>query len=672
MFGMHDTTTAAPRRRVRPLHRVLQAALVLIGLLLLGYVILYVTKGRFLKGPFTRIASSYAGRPVSVGGDFQLYFNPHIKFLAEDLRIANPAWAKDGALFSAGLIDSELNVLPLLTGQQHFRFVTIADGVAGLERDAAGRVTWDFGRGGDITIPAIDRAAITGTRLHYIDDLRKADVRIRIGDVAAAAANGRNRVAGPLTFTGDGKAMGAPFTLRGALTTPDTTITGGRTGLDLHVGVADSRIDVSGTLPGATRLEGSDLKVSVAGRNLQTPFKLIGVVVPATRPYRLAADLTKNGPEFRFTRMTGRIGDSDIGGRLTIARRGERIRLDGALASKTLDILDVGPLLGYSPAALDAKGGKGAITVEGGHPRILPDAPLAVDGLDAFDAKIQYGAAHVRTGNAPIDHFYVDVDLDHKLLRLAPLAFDLGGGRLAAAVLLNARVHPVVTDYDIQLSQVPLGTLLTSFDVANSGATASVRGRVQLRGVGDSVRKSLGSSTGRIALVFPTGTLWIRNVELAKLDVQNFLTAFIGKKLKKPSEIRCGLVAFTVTNGTAVADPIFFDTKRSIFRGKGGFDFKDESLHLSFEGDSKEFSLFSGQSPIGIGGYFAAPAINPISGELIARTLGAVALGVVATPLAAILTFVDLGEQKNTDCTPVLAAKRGAAVAAADKAAEKR
>src|SRR6478672_11038092 len=66
----------------------------IIGLILLAWTILYVTKGRFLKHTFEKYASRSAQRDVRVAGDFQLYFNPiDIKFLAEGLTITNPKWA---------------------------------------------------------------------------------------------------------------------------------------------------------------------------------------------------------------------------------------------------------------------------------------------------------------------------------------------------------------------------------------------------------------------------------------------------------------------------------------------------------------------------------------------------------------------------------------------------
>ena len=648
-------------RRRRGWHIAGYTLLGLVVLLVAAYVYQYVTRGRFWRNTFLHYATKTVGREVRIGGDFQLYLHPNIRFVAEKMTIANPAWAKDKALFDAGRIETDISLWKLIFGTQHVNFLDLTNASIGLEARADGANTWTFAGNKPFKVPAIDTTSITGTRLHFIDALRRADIKLQFGDLAAT----NKHVAGRLTFTGSGSAMGAPFTLRGNLGTPNDAIIGGRTTLVLHAGVADSTIDVSGTLPAPTVIEGADLRIAVKGRNLQTPFKLLGVAVPATRPYALAANLTKTGSTFDFDRLTGRFGGSDIAGELKISRPdGKRLRMDGDLHTRVLSILDVGPFIGYSPAKLEAQGGKAAVTMEGGHPRVLPDAPLAAEGLKPYDANIRYTADKVATGTADIRHLKVDFGLDHSLLTLHPLAFDLAGGRLTSDIAINARVVPVATDYDIRLSQVPLNKLLTQFKVDDSGTTATLRGRVQLHGLGDTVRKSLGTSSGRIAVVFPKGTLWIRNIELVKLDVQNFLTYFIGKKLKKPREINCGLVAFTVKNGVAEADPVFFDTNKANIIGKGHFSFADESLALSIRGDSKEFSIFSGQSPIGINGWFAAPKVNPISKQLITRAGVGVGLGLLFPPAAA-LAFIDIGDAKNSNCAPIVAAKTGAAVARA-------
>src|SRR3712207_1715021 len=76
----------------------------LIGLLVLAWAVLFITKGRFLKPHFERYMSEQTLRRVNVAGDFQLYLNPlDIKFRAEGLTISNPAWASRKNFFEAKL-----------------------------------------------------------------------------------------------------------------------------------------------------------------------------------------------------------------------------------------------------------------------------------------------------------------------------------------------------------------------------------------------------------------------------------------------------------------------------------------------------------------------------------------------------------------------------------------
>jgi hypothetical protein len=154
----------------------------------------------------------------------------------------------------------------------------------------------------------------------------------------------------------------------------------------------------------------------------------------------------------------------------------------------------------------------------------------------------------------------------------------------------------------------------------------------------------------------PGGTLWTRNVQLAELDLGTFVQKMFEEKLKKPVQVNCGLIAFTVRDGVAAADPILIDTSKNVIAGRGGFSFKTEAVDLAFRADGKKFSLFSGQSPVGIGGYFASPRLDVISPQLLSRAGAGLGLALLATPPAAVLAFVDVGNAKSAACGPILAA----------------
>jgi len=651
-----QTASARPARALgTPLASTIAVVTTLLGLLVLAWMILFVTKGRFLKHPFERIVAAQTHRQVKVAGDFQLYLNPfNVKFVAEGLTISNPEWAGAGNFFSARRIDSRISTWSLVTGRRRINWLGLEDSHVDLQWDKAGkRNTWTFSeeKGEPLELPIIRRAIVQGTLIRYIDPRMRIETAIRVHTVEAKDT----QFASAIRFDGNGTARGTRFTLSGALLTPNATIAGGRNRLQLHAEGVRTLVDVTGTLPGATEIEGADLHVDVRGRNLADIFALAGVAVPDTRTYRLTSALTKRDDEWRFTGLKGRFGDSDLSGKFTAAIREPRLMLTAELYTNVLDIIDAGPFIGYNPDKLAAQGSAGTVTTVAGTPRLLPDAPLRVEALKNFDARVDWSVRTVRADNLPVSNIKLGLDLNDRLLKLSPLNFSLARGTVSSDIVINARKDPVFTDYDIRLSPTPMGVLLAGFGVEESGTTGTLKARIQMTGTGNSVRDSLASSNGRIAVILPKGAFWTRNVQLSELDIGLFIQKMFEKKLKEPVQINCGLIGFTVRNGIAAADPILIDTQKNVMLGRGGFSFRNESVDLAFRADSKKFSLFAGQSPVGIDGYFAKPGIDVISPELLARAGGGLGLGLVASPLASVIAFVDFGDAKAADCGPVLA-----------------
>jgi uncharacterized protein involved in outer membrane biogenesis len=651
------------QQRPRAVRIALRAVAIVLLVLFALWLVLFITKGRFLKAPFESVASSMLEREVEVGGDFNLYFAPfNIKFMAERMRVSNPEWAVSDDFFSAGLIDTRISTLPLILGRQQVRWIDLQDSRIALEWDAQGeRNSWTFGDPDappePFELPEIRRGTITGTQLDYRDPKLQLFANIGIDTVKAQDT----AFDSDIRFSGEGTMHDRPFTVSGSLLSPNETIAGGRNRLALRAEGSQTWLELSGTLPGATQLEGADLRLGVRGFNIQRLFDFLGIAVPATRAYRLQSDLTKERGEWLFTGLKGVFGDSDIAGSLRIAMPGERLKLIADLSTNTLDILDAGPFFGYDPQRLDSMGGSAAIEQVNGRPRVLPDATLRIDAVSRFDAEVRYRIARVRAESFPLSDIDLTLDLDRSLLKLAPVTATLAGGQLTADITLNAREPVVQTDYDLRLAPTPMGRLLARFGVEESGTSGTLSARVQMSGRGDSVRQSLASANGRMAIIMPAGTLTTGNVQLAEIDIGTFVQKMFEDELKEPVEINCGLIAFTVRDGVAAADPILIDTKKNVILGRGGFSFKNEALDLAVRADAKTFSLFSGQSPVGVGGWFAQPAIDPISGELAGRAGVALGLAAVATPVAGLLAFVDPGNAKAAACGPVLSGARASA-----------
>ncbi|MBW4330630.1 AsmA family protein [Stakelama sp. CBK3Z-3] len=649
-----------PPRWPKPARIALRIVYGVIIAIFLVWLILFITKGRFLKRPFESITSGLSQRQVRVDGDFQLYFNPiNITFRAEGLHVRNPDWATKRDFFYADRIDADIATFSFLFGHRRVNTLALDNGSVDLEWDQARtHNSWTFGdskkKGEPLDLPVVTRARFAGTTLRYRDPQSQLSADIAFDTVNTNDTHFNEAI----RLRGTGRARGTAFTLVGALLSPNETVSGGRNRLALNIRSADSRADITGTLPGATQIDGADLHADVRGGNLANLFAVAGVAIPDTRSYHLTSAVTKAGDEWRLTGLKGTFGDSDISGKLTVRLGQPRLKLIGDLSTDKLDIVDVGPFIGYDPNKLATKGASGAVTQVSGHPRVLPDAQLRIDALKNFDADVKYRVRTIRAPNLPVSNVDLALTLDNRLLKLSPLTFDMARGHVSSDIAIDARKNPVLTDYDIRLSPTPMGVLLAGWGVEQSGTSGVLKARIKMTGRGNSVHDSLSHADGRIAIIMPKGTFWARNAQLAEIDIGTFVQKMFENKLKEPVHINCGLIGFTVRNGVAAADPILIDTSKNVMIGRGGFSFRNEAMDLAFRADSKKVSLFSGQSPVGIGGYFAKPSIDPISGDLLARAGSAVGLGLVATPLASVLSFVDIGDAKSAACGPVLAGAR--------------
>ncbi|KQN08504.1 AsmA family protein [Sphingomonas sp. Leaf28] len=643
-----------PARRKR---RILRNILIgIVAVFAAIWLVLYITKGRFLKHPFERIVGSMTHRTVTVGGDFQLYFAPfRIKFYAERFTLSNPDWASRPNLFKADKLDTRIAPLSLLFGKRRLYWLDLVNGAVDLEWNAAHTAnTWTFSEkkgGKPLEFPRIDVATVTGTTVRYLDPRMRVLANLDVADIRSVDAT----IGRAVGLKGTGRLRETPFTVTAQLLSPDATANRGQNKLVARMRAAGNVIDVAGTLPSIADIENVPLAVTARGANLSTLLGVIDVAIPNTRTYRLRGQLVKQGDEYRFTRITGIAGKTDLAGTLTITN-GERIHLDSVLATKSLDIVDAAPFIGYNPDIVESKGAVAAAAATGaGAQRLLPNANLPIETMQIFDADLKWTIGVVRSKNIPISNVDLTLDLERGRLALSPLTFAMARGNVASDVVFDTRSRPSAVSYDIRLAPTPLGRLLKGYGLAEAGTTGTIKGRIELKGRGDSIHESLASSRGRIAFVMPSGALSVRNVQLAELDIGTFAQRMFQGKLKEPVQVNCGLIGFTVRGGVAAADPILIDTRKNVIVGRGGFSFRNEAVDLAFRADSKKFSLFAGQSPVGVGGMFAAPQLNVISKDLLARVGTGLGLALVATPVAGILAFVDVGDAKSTACGPVLA-----------------
>ena len=112
------------------------------------------------------------------------------------------------------------------------------------------------------------------------------------------------------------------------------------------------------------------------------------------------------------------------------------------------------------------------------------------------------------------------------------------------------------------------------------------------------------------------------------------------------------------------ARTLVFDTGVINVTGKGSVDLRNEGVNVELLGHPKKLTFFRLRAPITVSGPLKSPSVGIKSGGIPAQVGIAAVLGAVATPLAAILPFVDPGLAKNANCaalenmTPVASPRR--------------
>jgi uncharacterized protein involved in outer membrane biogenesis len=401
------------------------------------------------------------------------------------------------------------------------------------------------------------------------------------------------------------------------------------------------------------------MDVTARGPDLDQLYDLTGVALPNTPPYRLRGRLSRDAHLWRIDGLGGRVGSSDLSGRIAARTGGPRPVLDADLVTRSLDFADLGALFGGA-----ARAGKVASPAQvaaaralQSRQRLLPDATLNVSRIRAVDADVAYRALSIRNAPAPLRSGQAHVKLNDGLLRADPVDFELPQGRIAGSIQLDARNARPVTQLDLRLSNARLEHLVP---VRAGGAIpfdGALVGRAKLRATGDSVHRAFANADGDVSFVVPHGEIRRAFAELMGVDVVKGLGLLMSKD-QKTTPIRCGVAHFSAANGVFSADQLVFDTGPVLVTGSGAITMGDERLDLKVQGHPKKFQILRVKLPVIARGTLLKPRLGVQPAPALAQGGAAAALGAFLTPIAALLPFVDPGLAKDADCAALLADAR--------------
>lgn len=631
----------------------------LLGVLLLMFICAGLMDWNLARGVVSRMASRHLHRDVRIDGPLRVHlFSSEPSVSIDNLSVANPDWAGGGSMVELRHLQFAVQLSQLLLGHLVLRTLELDQPKVSLLRDAKQRANWDFGNAGaqqtqqPARLPPIRHFALRGGSLDISDAARRLTFK---GTVAAHQGGGRE-ASEPFRLEGQGTLNTEPFKLSfegGALLDIE---------LDrpyqfqMKVDAGPSNASISGSIAKPFDLGELDADIEVQGQNLANLYYLTGLPLPLTAPYRVTAHMHRSGMHFALGEIAGKVGGSDVHGQanLDFSVNG-RATVKATLASGSLNLADLGIALGAGvPQQPDTAAAPqvAAPNSEPISPLLLPTFKFKFNQFAKMDAAVNFRADSVQTEKVPIEAVTINLKLDHGAMVIKPLEFDLPLGRLAGEVDLDARSSPPLAAIDLRLTDVRLDQF-KSKTATQAPLSGVLQSHAHLEGRGNSVHDIAADSSGTIAAVIPQGEIRQSFAELTGIDVLSGLGLLLSGD-QKNAAIRCAVAEFQVKDGDARAERLTIDTQPVLITGDGHISLSDEQLDLNVAGKPKQLRLARLRAPINVRGTLRHPSIGISAPGLIKQGGVAAAAGVLLTPVAALVAFIDPGLAKDQNCAALL------------------
>lgn len=625
------------------------AALMLILLVILIGVLF---DWNWLRSPLAGYVSDKLGRNFAIHGDLHVELSPLVLVQADDVVLDNASWADAEPLAQASRIALRIDARELFSRRFVLSDILLVRPRLSLERSAQGEANWEFpalpvGTGPP---PAIGSLTIEAGVVRYRDPAVDTDVML---SVASASADSD---APAIRFAGEGRLRKQPFAVvgRGAplLSLRDTTKP---YRLEVQASAGDTRASFAGSFV-PLQLRDIDGELKLRGADLSKLYPIIPLPLPWTPPYQLSGHLLHDNAKWTFREFSGRVGSSDLNGELTLDKSRQRPLIVAAVTSHRLNYKDLGGFVGIPPGSqpqlTNTPQQKQAADQRAASGKVLSDKPYDLERLRAVDARVRFTGVRIIAADLPFDNLSADLDLEQGELKLQPLKFGIAGGSVVSNIRLDARQQAIKTTAQVSARNLDLARIVPQLKPPK-GEAGTFSGRAQLSSSGNSVAQILASMDGEIAMIMSGGQASTLTLFLTNLDLAHAAQLLL--RGDDNSAIRCVVTDFTAKQGVMVANNLVADTSAVSIQGEGSVNMREERYDLVLKAKSKQASPLALRGPIVVKGSFKHPQVRPATGPVAARAGAAVALGVLATPLAAIAPLIDLGGGKDSDCQALIA-----------------
>jgi uncharacterized protein involved in outer membrane biogenesis len=408
-----------------------------------------------------------------------------------------------------------------------------------------------------------------------------------------------------------------------------------------------------GTVENPLNFAGARVKLTFSGPDMSLLFPLTGVPVPHTPPFSLSGNVDYVKPKIRFTNFEGKVGSSDLEGSIIEDPGiGGKPDVTMDLTSRRVDLTDLGGFIG-TPAGKASTPGettaqKHELAKAETKKTLLPTTPINLPKLRAANIHLKYRGEHIENKYTPFDKLLVDLDVVDGRITLHPLDVTVAQGGIISNIDLTPEANDVLhTNADISFHKLDLSRLLQATHAFHGKGI--IGGEAKIVGNGNSLAAILGHGDGEVKLALVSGgNLSALLVDIAGLEFGNALLSALG--VPDRTDIDCFITDLPLRHGVLDFEVFLLDTKEARVTGSGNLNFADQMLDLTLTTRSKHFSIGSLPGPIHVAGPLGSLSIRP-GAEIIARAGAAAGLGVLLTPLGALLPTIQFGVGNDNACT---------------------
>jgi uncharacterized protein involved in outer membrane biogenesis len=495
--------------------------------------------------------------------------------------------------------------------------------------------------------PKLGDLTIEDGHLHAQIPKLKADFNATIATAAAAGVVAANGQTSEITAKADGTYAGHKITaslIAGAiLTVTDKTKP---FPLDLHIANGDTHVALTGTIQDPLAFAGTNLDLALSGSNMEDLYPLTGIPIPSTPAYRISGKLNyvTATKRIHFDDFRGVVGNSDIEGTITEQPEGAKPDVTLDLASRNVDLADLGGFIGTKPGRTTTKTAtpaqrRSVARSEADTNSLLPTTPISLPKLNAANIHLHYDGHHIEGRFIPLDSLIVTLDIVDGAINVHPIIFTIGTGRVQGDIALTPETDKNIRmKADIHFDHVDVSRLMAATHAFN-GAGA-IGGSAEIASTGNSVATFLGDGNGGLDVYMSGGNLSALLIDLSGLELGKAVLSALG--VPERTNVDCLIGDFALREGVVTTRALLVDTGEAIIGGKGDLNLKTQTIDFQAATHSKNFSIGNLPTPIKITGTLKHPSIGVGVAQLAARGGLAVALGFLAAPLA-VLPTIELG-----------------------------